>query len=666
MLADHATRQSPDRQPLSTGGGRLNFAVTGGLLLFLTAGGLLIWLLPFGRFAQLSVLLHTAVGVAAAAVFAVWQFSHWLATRKAPRRPRKISAYIGFWLLAASFISGLLLTWEAIFGLHTSHLWARMHLWTSIAAIPFLAWHMIPDAPNDSRIPASARRKMWKSAAAICGALLLLSAGLTVLAEKSPNLPPRSAANPFAPGNVATETGGVIPVSLLANSASCGAAGCHTVIYQEWRANAHRWSAEDHFFQTVRSVMTELHGRDVTEKCSGCHDPVSLLSGHKDPNLGARSPGYIEGDSCVICHAVRRVDERGIGSYTLGVPRPYLYEAATAPLARGISHFLIRAYPEQHSRDYSLAPVRKADSCAPCHKEYDVIIPEQGPVQVETQYDDWKAGKWNTAPDPRERLYCQQCHMYYLESPSDALADPYDRKAGLGRKHRNHYFAAANQFMPEALASPDAAGQIERVTKWLQGRHIIPEIRKVWPDGPVVALKIEAPPAARPGEPVRIQSILTNKKAGHGFPTGPLNIVRAWLELTVSDSEGRAIFHSGLLDAENHIEAGSYVLKPLAIDLHGRMIQEPDLWHPDGPIYRPAVLPGQSGVYDYEFRVPSGSRGPLTVRARLRYRKANQFFFDSVYPGARRTAPITDISTAEISIPLRSAGDRPASPEANP
>lgn len=659
-----ATRQSPVRQPL--GGGWLNFPVTGGLLLFLAAGGLLIRLLPFGRFAQVSVLLHTALGVPAAAIFAVWQFSHWRATRKAPRRPRKVSAYIGFWLLAASFLSGLVLTWDALFGAYTSHLWSRMHLWTSVVAVPFLVWHMVPERARATLLSDAARRSMWKSAATGCAALLLLSAGVAVLSEKSPDLPAPSAGNPFAPGNAATETGAIIPISLLANSASCGAPGCHTAIYQEWRANAHRWSAEDHFFQTVRSVMTELHGREVTEKCSGCHDPVSLLSGHKDPNLGARAPGYSEGDSCVVCHAIRRVDERGIGSYTLGAPRPYLYEGATAPLARGISHFLIRAYPAQHSRDYSLAPVRKADSCAPCHKEYDVIIPEQGPVQVETQYDDWKAGKWNTAPDPRDRLYCQQCHMYYLESPSDALADPYDRKAGLGRKHRNHYFAAGNQFMPEALGSPDAAGQIERVTQWLQGRHVIPEIQKIWPEGPVVALKIEAPPTAEPGDHVRLQSILTNNKAGHGFPTGPLNIVRAWLELTVSDSSGRAIFHSGLLDAENHIEAGSYVLKPLAIDLHGRMIQEPDLWHPDGPVYRPAVLPGQSARYDYEFGIPPGSRGALRVRARLRYRKANQYFVDSVYPSGSRTAPITDISTAEVSIPLRSAGDRSASREANP
>ena len=145
---------------------------------------------------------------------------------------------------------------------------------------------------------------------------------------------------------------------------------------------------------------------------------------------------------------------------------------------------------------------------------------------------------------------------------------------------------------------------------------------------------------------------LTNAKVGHGFPTGPLNIVRAWIEVSVEDGAGKEVFHSGRLDAENHIEAGSYILKPLAIDLAGHMVMEPELWHPQGPQYRPAVLPGQSATYDYKFQAPAGAPGPLRIHARLRYRKANQFFMDSVYPDEHRTAPVTDISSGEAEIAL--------------
>jgi hypothetical protein len=40
------------------------------------------------------------------------------------------------------------------------------------------------------------------------------------------------------------------------------------------------------------------------------------------------------------------------------------------------------------------------------------------------------------------------------------------------------------------------------------------------------------------------------------------------------------------------------------------------------------------------------------VQARLRYRKANQFFMDAVYPQRREEAPITDISLDSEQIPV--------------
>lgn len=46
------------------------------------------------------------------------------------------------------------------------------------------------------------------------------------------------------------------------------------------------------------------------------------------------------------------------------------------------------------------------------------------PLQAETQYDDWKNGKWNTEHDPAKRPRCQQCHMHYERVAHLAQADP--------------------------------------------------------------------------------------------------------------------------------------------------------------------------------------------------------------------------------------------------
>jgi hypothetical protein len=644
---------SPVRHAFLSEKGVLGFGWVGGLLVFVALTGVGMWLLPFGVYPQVVTLLHTALGILMAPAFAVWQLSHWLGTRKAPRRSRKVAGYVGFWLLAASCASGLVLAWQAVFGLHIGGGWDQIHLWTGIASLPLLAWHLVPAPARNGVNYGPARRRMWRLAAGSAGALAALSAAIA-LAWLNANPAAKDdrdyGRDFFAPSNSNTVDGRPIAAGVLANSASCGTSDCHSAIYEEWRASAHRWSAEDHFFQAVRSAVTDLHGTGATIKCGGCHDPVSLLSGHKDPKLGPGAPGYKEGDSCVVCHALRRADERGIGSYTIGAPRAYLYDYATAGFGKFINHFLVRAYPAQHSSDYNLAPVKRPDSCAPCHKEFDVVDEKLGPVQVETQYDDWKTAKWNTERDPAKRLYCQQCHMYYVEGAPDA----YDAKAGLGASHRNHWFAAGNQYMPGALASPDAAAQAERVTEWLHGKREVKEIAKVWPQGPVIPMKLVAPDAAAPGGVVKLQVVVTNQKAGHSFPTGPLNIVRSWVEVIVRDAAGAEIYHSGGLDDGWHIEPGSYIIRPVAIDLKGRQIMMPDLWHPAGPKFKQAIPPGKSETFDYEFKAPAGAKGPLSVEARLRYRKANQFFMDSVYGRGRVTTPVTDVSGARAEIALMS------------
>jgi hypothetical protein len=134
----------PVRHDFVTGRSWLNFGSIGGLFGFVIVSGLAIWLLPFHVFNEVLVLLHTAVGVLAAAALAVWLLGHWLGTRKAPRRPRKISAYIGSWLLAASTVTGFAVTWQALIRPYMGQGWVQVHLWTSVLAIPFLIYHLVP------------------------------------------------------------------------------------------------------------------------------------------------------------------------------------------------------------------------------------------------------------------------------------------------------------------------------------------------------------------------------------------------------------------------------------------------------------------------------------------------------------------------------------------
>jgi hypothetical protein len=68
--------------------------------------------------------------------------------------------------------------------------------------------------------------------------------------------------------------------------------------------------------------------------------------------------------------------------------------------------------------------------------------------------------------------------------------------------------------------------------------------------------------------------------------------------------------------------------------------------------------PDKRVSFDYHFAVPKHATGPLLVTVRLRYRKANQFFMNAIYPRQDHHAPITDMGSASAQITI--GGGTPA------
>jgi len=146
--------------------------------------------------------------------------------------------------------------------------------------------------------------------------------------------------------------------------------------------------------------------------------------------------------------------------------------------------------------------------------------------------------------------------------------------------------------------------------------------------------------------------VLSNNKAGHAFPTGPLDLIRAWVEVKVSDQSGHVIFHSGELTPEDHVEPGTFVLTAWGINPEGKRITRHHLWRFVGLKWKRTIFPGYSDMYEYHLTVPRNVKGPLTISAWLRYRKANQYFMNFTFPGKHLESPITDLSSDRVEVPL--------------
>lgn len=652
-----------------------------------TVTGLVITFAAFHPAVQWTVLLHTAVGLLLVVPLTWYLWAHWLDYKKYNLSDSLLLGYVGAAALVLCVISGLVVTWQGAFGLRMSPVWRNIHLYSTYAMLATNLPHvlLVYVRYGAKRSGLRAGTLMARVAAGTLVAALVV-VGLTAVygGQRYVNEFPEGynflygEDRPFAPSLATTSTGGPFEDESLAGSESCGTANCHTQITEEWRVSAHRWAAMDPFFQKVQSVMAEQNGPESTRYCGGCHDPISLFSGTKnilvDDLTGLH--GFQEGISCLSCHAIRETDLQGNANYVMNQPRAYLWQWSERPLAKAASDFLIRTYPDEHL-ELSKRVYKAPEYCAACHKQFiDEEVNRVGWVQLQNQYDNWKASHWFVEGDPTKTIECRECHMPLVASSDPARGDAvdYNRSADDG-KHRSHRFLGANGMVP-AFLEIEGWEEQERLTRaWLRGEFEIPEIADKWRDGPVIEMALEVPPSAAPGERIPLRLVMTANKVGHDFPTGPLDIIQSWVELHVYGPQGNEIFSSGTLDEDNFIAPGSFLFKAEPVDQYGNLIDRHNLWEMVGVRYRRAIFPGYSDAVEYIVDCPTavkpgdpGARiegqeefenlelpapsvaGDYRVVASLKYRKVDQYLVNFMLgEDSGITAPVVEMNRVEAT-----------------
>ena len=693
----HGEPSSPARHPgrgREAEWGRRFAGLTMGWLAAETLSGLALWLLPFSAAAQWTVLVHTGVGLLFLVPALVYQWQHLRVYWSRPASAVKWMGYLASGATLTAVLSGLVLSVEALAGTRISYAWDRVHLVSTFAVVAFAAPHVLVMVQRDRQaalllgLDALRRSQQGALLRAAAGLALMLAPVLLLWArypgERMDDRFPDDysfkfgAGRPFAPSLANTATGRAYDSRRLAGSESCGTTGCHEQITAEWRVSAHRWAAMDPAFQKIQQEMAKQNGAESTRYCGGCHDPISLFSGTKNIfalNLTGLA-GYQEGVSCLACHSIRQTDVKGNANFVVAQPSRYLFEQREGRGARLARDFLIRAYPWQHTKELSKRLFKTPEYCAACHKQFiDQEVNKVGWVQLQNQYDNWRKSRWNHPGEAARTIECRECHMPLQASHDPAAGDAldYNRSASDG-KHRSHRFLGANQAMPGLLKLPGADEQARLTEQWLEGRYAVPEIADKWANGPAVAVEIDAPKEAGAGDTVAVRAVITSNKVGHDFPTGPLDIIQAWVELEVKDTQGRVVYASGRRDERHFIEPGTFMFKAEPVDQYGNLIDRHNLWEMVGVRYRRSLFPGFSDTAEYSFRcagaasdarasgdrafsvpLPKARATELTVTARLLYRKVDQYLLNFMFgEKSGLTMPVTEMSRAQARIRVRS------------
>ena len=163
-------------------------------------------------------------------------------------------------------------------------------------------------------------------------------------------------------------------------------------------------------------------------------------------------------------------------------------------------------------------------------------------------------------------------------------------------------------------------------------------------------LDLHLPESASPGAAVEVVVAVTNFAAGHALPTSITELRQVWIDLTVEDSGGSAIFRSGAVDENGKLDPAAVVYTSVLHDAEGQVTYLP--WRAAKLIKENLIGPKETRRESYAVDVPADAQGPLRVRAVLRYRSAPQDVLDELFGKGRLPIATVDMVATAGVLPL--------------
>ncbi len=627
-----------------------------------------------------NVLVHLVLGLALAVAFGV------LLARRPDLRAGVVPAAV---LLGIALIAGLWLTVAGNVLAHRPILWAHaIAAGLGVIALGVWLWRRSA-APVGERTGWTRLRQAYVAAAVLLVAFPAVMA-LWRKAHPDPNahivnplVVPTSMEgegggpkSPFFPSSAKTNVGGIIPSNFFMDSKTCGE--CHKDIYQQWNSSAHHFASfNNQFYRKSIEYMQSVVGTQPSKWCAGCHDHAVFFNGRFERPIKDQidTPEARAGLACTSCHAITNIhSSMGNGDFTIEYPPLHELANSKNPVIHTMDHFLTYLQPEPHRRTFMKPFMRSsAEFCSACHKVHlDVPVNSYRWARGFNDYDNWQASGISGQGArsfyyPAESKVCADCHMPLVESQ-----DPGNHN---GKVH-SHRFPAAN--MAVAYANQDKA-QMDVVEKFLKSGFITTDIFAVSPEeegkgetamvrrtapktdsapqanttfavgeeaeqvgtavirdvGQIAAPIDKAAPTIKPGSTVRVDVVVRTRSIGHFFPGGTVDAFDVWLELQGRDATGKVVYWSGMVqdDGKGPVEPGAHFYKSYALDGDGNPIDKRNAWQARSVLYVRLIPPGAADVAHYRIRIPADAVGPITLTAKLNYRKFAHVYTQFAYAG---------------------------------
>jgi Tfp pilus assembly protein PilF len=139
----------------------------------------------------------------------------------------------------------------------------------------------------------------------------------------------------------------------------------------------------------------------------------------------------------------------------------------------------------------------------------------------------------------------------------------------------------------------------------------------------------------QPGSKVRVDVVVRTRKIGHFFPGGTVDSFDVWLELEGKDADGKTIFWSGRAEdnGKGPVETGAHFYRSYQLDAEGNPINKRNAFQARSVLYVRLIPPGAADVAHFRVKLPPDVKGPVTLTAKLNYRKFSHYYTKYAYAG---------------------------------
>jgi tetratricopeptide (TPR) repeat protein len=464
---------------------------------------------------------------------------------------------------------------------------------------------------------------------------------------------------PFLPSNATSDTGQFIDSRYFLSAKYCG--HCHQEAYAQWRQTAHANSFRNPFYIKNVNLLIKGKGIEFTRHCEGCHNPTALFSGALTKGSPVDRHFDQDGITCMACHAIQKVDQRGIGSYVMAQPTALLDENGN-PIYGEVPDKEILAHLDRHSKAVMKDFYRTSEFCGACHK---AAIPRslngykwQRAIFL---YDEWQQSSFaKESPLP---FYvkpavstCQTCHM-----PSEAATLPeYGAEPG---KLASHRWLGADTAVFKYYGYDE---QLQKTIAFLRNGVLNVDLFAVQRNGGALLAPLgSVPVTVAAGDDLLVSVVIQNKGIAHNLIPEQRDFYECWVEFQAQDGAGHTIMDSGALEPDGSLDPSAHSFTNRLINAHGGLNDLHQVWDTRVIAYNNTIASGRSQIVRYEFKVPANATGPITLTAKVNYRRFNQHFTEFAL-GKRNDMPVVEVASRTRTFAL---GDNPAGkpdPQDNP